>query len=269
VPRTVCLLALVPAAVWAQSAGPPSYTAAGLVNAATNLPGPLAPNSWATIYGSNLAWTTVTAGAADITGDQLPTKIVSAGVQILLHGGTPAPLLFVSPTQINFLVPGSFTPGDTSLMVVRNGVAGPSIPFTVTDFAPGIFQNNSVAVAAHADGSIVNSDAPAAPGEIIVLYCTGLGQTVAPLDTQTDGRLVPLNADLAAIRIQDFADLAITINGVALDPQRILWAGLTPGFAGLYQINLKLPDTFDPNPEVRVWIGAANSPSGVTLAAHP
>lgn len=267
--RCLFLLALWPAAVWAQSAGAPSYSTAGLVNAATNQPGPLAPNSWATLYGSNLAWTTSTVGPADMTGDQLPVKITGAGVQVLFAGGTPAHLLFVSPTQINFLVPASRAPGDTNLMVVRDGIVGPSIPVTVTAAAPGIFQNNSVAVASHADGSLIKSDSPAVPGEIIVLYCTGLGQTVTPLDTQSDGRLVPLNADLASITILRLADLAITFNDLALDPQRILWAGLTPGFAGLYQVNLQLPDSLPANPQIRIWIAQQSSPWGITIPVRP
>ncbi len=262
-------LALLAPFACAQSSGAPSYSAAGLVNAATNQGGALAPNTWATLYGSNLSWNTSTAGPGNLVGNQLPVQIPGAGVQVLLSGGTPAHLLFVSPTQINFLVPASRSPGAMSLTVVRDGFAGPSIPLTVADVAPGIFQNNSLAVATHLDGSVVNENAPAVPGEIIVLYCTGLGQTAVPLDTQSDGRLVPLDAPPSTIRIQRFAELAITLAGNGIDPKLILWAGLTPGFAGLYQVNLQLPDALDTDPEIRIWIGTQASPPGVQLAARP
>ena len=266
--RRVFLPALLALTLQGQSSGP-SYSAAGLVNGATYLPGPLAPNTWATLYGSNLAWNTAVAGPADMTGNQWPIKIAGAGVQVLFAGGTPAHLSFVSPTQINFLTPASRAPGLTTMTLIRDGVAGPSIPVTFTDAAPGLFQNNSMAAAAHADGSLISVDAPARPGEIVVLYGTGLGQTVVPLDSQSDGRLVPVASDPATLRIQLFADLAVTLNESALDPQRILWAGLTPGFAGLYQINLKLPDTLEANPSIRIRIAGQNSAEGIKLAVRP
>ena len=76
-------------------------------------------------------------------------------------------------------------------------------------------------------------------------------------------------SDPATLRIQLFADLAVTLNESALDPQRILWAGLTPGFAGLYQINLKLPDTLEANPSIRIRIAGQNSAEGIKLAVRP
>lgn len=247
----------------------PSYSATGLVNGATYLSGPLAPNTWATLKGSNLAWTTVTAGPSDMTGDQWPVRIPGAGVQVLFAGGTPAHLSYVSPTQINFLTPASRAPGVTSLTVVRDGVSGPSISVTFADTAPGLFQNNSMAVAAHADWSLITDDAPARPGEIVVLFGTGLGQTVVPLDSQSDGRLVAMTSDPAGLRIQRFADLSVILNESTLDPQRILWAGLTPGFAGLYQVNLQLPDSLQANPFIRIRIGDQASAEGVKLAVRP
>jgi uncharacterized protein (TIGR03437 family) len=266
--RGLFLPAILTLTLQGQSSGP-SYSASGLVNGATYLPGPLAPNTWVTLRGSNLAWTTATAGPADMTGDQWPVRIPGAGVQVLFAGGTPAHLLYVSPTQINFLTPASRVPGNTTLIVVRDGVAGPSIPVTFADTAPGLFQNNSMAVAAHADGSVITDDAPARPGEIVVLYGTGLGQTVVPLDSQSDGRLVAVNSNPAALRILRFADLSVTLNDSTVDPRRILWAGLTPGFAGLYQINLQLPDTLEANPFIRIRMGDQASAEGVKLAVRP
>lgn len=257
--------ALLPLAVWAQSSGAPSYSAAGLVNSATGLPGPLAPNSWATLYGSNLSWVTA---SASLTDGQLPVSIVNAGVQILFAGRTLARLLYVSPTQINFLVPASRGPGTTTLNVVRDGFGGPAIPVLIADVAPGLFQNGGMAAASHADGSVITTDAPAQAGEIVVLYGTGFGQTAVPFDARNDGRLVALTADPAAIRIQRFADLTVTLNDTPIDSSRILWAGLTPGFAGLYQINLQLPDTLDPDPQIRIAIGDQISPAGVKLATR-
>ena len=185
------MLALLPLAVWAQTSGGPSYSAAGLVNAATGLTGPLAPNTWATLYGSDLSWVTA---PAVLSNNQLPVRIVGAGVQILFSDGVPAPLLFVSPNQVNFLIPASRLPGNTKLTLVRDGWAGPIINVTVAEISPGLFQNNSFAAASHVDGSVITPEAPARGGEIVVLYGTGLGQPMLPLSSQDDGKVVALTS---------------------------------------------------------------------------
>jgi uncharacterized protein (TIGR03437 family) len=204
---------------------------------------------------------------AEPSGDQLPIKIVNAGAQIMF-GGTAARLSFVSPQQINFLVPASRSAGNTTLAVVRDGLFGPTIPVTVADVAPGLFQNAGLAAASHADGTLVTPGSPAQAGEIVVLYGSGLGKTAIPLDFQDEGRLVPLTADLNAIRIARFQELSVTVNDTPLDTSQIFWAGLTPGLAGVYQVNLKLPDVIDANPEIRLFVGDQASPPGVKLATH-
>jgi uncharacterized protein (TIGR03437 family) len=99
---------------------------------------------------------------------------------------------------------------------------------------------------------LVTADSPAAPGEIVVLYATGLGET-AP--SAICGWLPELTAPLA-----DLIDFEVLLNGTAVDPQLILYAGQTPGFAGLFQINLQLPADSPPNPEIR--IGFVNNLGG-------
>ena len=64
-------------------------------------------------------------------------------------------------------------------------------------------------------------------------------------------------------------DLLVTLDDLELDQSLIQWAGLSPGFAGLYQINLQLPDMIGPDPQVRVWIDGVGSPMGVKVAAKP
>jgi uncharacterized protein (TIGR03437 family) len=261
-------LALLPVALWAQSSGP-SYTAAGLVDFATNTPGPLAPNSWVVLNGSNLSFSPATAGPGDMVNNQLPVKLRGASAQVLLAGGTRAPLLSVSATQIVFLIPGSRSPGNTSLTVVRDGLSGPSIPVTIADVAPAIFQHDSLASATHFHGTPVTADTPARPGERIAVYANGLGQTVVPLDSRNDGAIVPITSDINTIRIRRFAELAVTLNDQPLDPAAVFWAGLTIGTTGVYQVNLQLPDELPLNPIIKVWIGNQGSQDGVMLATLP
>jgi uncharacterized protein (TIGR03437 family) len=262
--RRLLLLATAALGAWAQGTGP-SYSAAGLFNAATDpQPGALAPNTMATLHGTNLSWNTASAGTI-APGNMLPTTL--GGVRIWIDNSTPAALYSVSPTQINFLIPASRLPGEARIQVFRDGVVGPQVGVTIAEVAPALFQNVPFAAGGHADGSVISADSPASAGEIIVLYATGLGPTRATSDPQDDGRVVASPPDLAMIRINRFDDLSVLLNGTAIDG--IQWAGLTPGFAGLYQINLQLPDAMDTNPEIRIGIGGQISPPGVLLAATP
>ena len=234
----------------ARAAGP-AYSLASVVNSATGVSGDFAPNSMVTIYGANLAFDTSAAGA----GQYLPR--ILAEVQVNINGG-PANLFYVSPQQINFLVPGQLSPGPVKLQVVRQGVTGPIVTLVLSETAPGFFALDSGnVIAAHADGSLLGEDAPAVPDEVVVLYAAGLGHT--------NPDSLPGSAPTRAAPIVLLGKLVVLLGGKTVDPSRILYAGVTPGFAGLYQINLKVPATAVPNPEIRVFIGLQGSPSFLKL----
>jgi uncharacterized protein (TIGR03437 family) len=237
------------------SGNAPAYTAASIVNAATEMPGPLAPNTIATVYGTNLSWQTYAVTSADINGGSLPQTV--QGVTVFV-GGLEASLYYVSPTQINFLVPYELVPGTTKIYVARDGVRGPDAMVQLNYGSPGFFEwSGNLAVAEHADGSVISTDSPASAGEIIVLYAAGLGYT-AP-GTQT-GRIVQ-----QATWITGLANLQVLLDGNPCPAQNILYAGLTPGNAGLYQINLRLPNSLSPNPVIQVAMGSNISPNTVQL----
>ena len=84
----------------------PTVTAGNIVSAATSVAGPMAPNSWATIYGTNLGVTTRGWTDSDFVNGQIPFSL--DGVSVFLNQfGAPrlAYVGYVSPTQINFLLP--------------------------------------------------------------------------------------------------------------------------------------------------------------------
>jgi len=87
-----------------------------------------------------------------------------------------------------------------------------------------------------------------------VLYASGLGPTSPPAIAY---KLVQVAAQ--AVNAGDFR---VWLNGAVVDPKRIFYAGLTPGFAGLYQINVQLPDNAPPNPEIRIGFVDPQSPAG-------
>ena len=239
----------------------PVFSANSIVNAATQTVEALAPNTIATLYGSNLAFDTYSA-AGYAPGATLPNTL--GGVSVLVMG-TPAKLFFVSPGQINFLIPYELVPGTVSIAVARQGLAGAPVDVKLNSTSPGLFpipvanSQMSNAIATHLSGALVSADAPAKAGEIIVLYAAGLGR-VNP-DT-TSGKLVTSAAQILAA-----PQMQLTLGGVAIPAANVLYAGLAPGFAGLYQINLKLPDTLVANPEIRIAIAGQTSQGQVQLPA--
>jgi uncharacterized protein (TIGR03437 family) len=256
--RALVLLAIAGTLAFAQ---PLTYSAASIVNSADNLPGALAPNTIATVYGANLAFTTKSISPEDIHGGSLPTVLPGTGVRVLI-GGLAAQIYYVSPTQINFLVPSTLLPLPTDAQVVRDGVAGPLIPIPLARAAPALYQMDTEnAVATRPDGSLITADAPARPGEEIVLYATGLGPTIPPM---AYGEVAT-----AAAWIGRLTDFQISFEGVLVDPGRIDYVGVTPGFAGLYQINVRLPNFFTANPEIRIGFADRSSRPGLKVPAQP
>jgi uncharacterized protein (TIGR03437 family) len=256
--KTVMLVIGLPASfVVAQTASTaPLYSAASIVNAATQTVGPLAPNTLATLYGTNLAFDTVAASTPK--GGTLPSSLDGVSVSV---GNLAAPLLFVSPGQINFIVPYELLPGLVNVYVARQNVAGPLVPIQLNATAPGLFQwNGDEAIAVHLNGTLISPTAPANAGEIVVIYAAGLGRT-SP-DTSS-GRI-----DESAATIVAAAQMQVLLNGVACAPASVLYAGLAPGFAGFYQINLILPTPLPPDPQIQIAFGVNISSPGVLLATQ-
>jgi len=227
----------------------PIYTTASIVNAASYSAAALAPNTIASIYGANLAFSTQALTPATMTGGGLPIELNGVGVYI---GGYSAGLYYVSPTQINLLIPNVLTPGVYPLAVIRDGFAGPPVSITLNLTGPALFADNfGNVVAQHLDGSLVTSAAPGNPGEWVVLYALGLGRTIPDAQIYV--------ASESAAPIANINQFALQLNGVGLPPANIYYAGITPNFAGLYQINLLIPLNSPATPQIQISIGTAVS----------
>ncbi len=241
----------------AQDANAPNYTAAGIVNGASFTTG-LAPNTIVSIFGTNLSWNTTPLTSSDMRGGVMPTTL--GNVEVYFEGW-PAYLYYVSPLQINLLVPSSLLPGTFQMWVSRQGTRGPIVNVILQNAAPALFQTSSgAAIATHQDWSVISSDAPAKAGELITLWATGLGAT--------DPQLLDGAAPIAAQWLSQLIQFDVWINGAAVPPNAILYAGVAPGYAGLYQVDVQLPDPLPANPEIRVGFAGTMSPAGITLAAQ-
>jgi uncharacterized protein (TIGR03437 family) len=231
------LLAVAPKPACAQK---PVVNPGGIVNAATfaplGQPGyGVSPGSLASVFGQNLAHTTASA-----TSFPLPTTLGGTSVTF---GGIPAPLIYVSPTQINLQVP-SAAPYPEAPVVVTTA-AGASDPVNAHVVATaGIFTMDGSGCGRGAvfnvaqDGSVSlnGPDNSAEPGGILTLYGTGVADSAWwPL---ADG--MPAPADPPS---RYSVHLAPILGGVWYDRggEHLLFQGAAPGFAGLDQFTVRLP----------------------------
>jgi uncharacterized protein (TIGR03437 family) len=188
----------------------------------------VAPGEVISLFGANLS-----SGTASVQGGQaFPTTL--GGTQVMINS-TPAPLYYVSPTQINAIVPYSM-PTDGSFLDIQviSGGANSNIATVYSWVAsPGVFTQSASGLGdgaiTHLDGSLVTAANPAKVGETVSMYLTGLG-AVSPAIKEG---AVPPSSPLSNAVLPD-----IYIDGFQA---KVLYAGLTPGLAGLYQINMTIP----------------------------
>jgi uncharacterized protein (TIGR03437 family) len=230
----------------------PAVTAGNIVSAATGVAGTVAGNSWVTIYGTNLSATTRAWAASDFQNGVMPFTVDGVSV-LLVANNTPrvAYVGYVSPTQINFLLPDNAANAATTVQV--KNPAGTSTAQTITVAAGGqMFTTDGMSVlGAHANGSLVGKAAPAAPGETVTIYCTGLGATAPALTTG----VVPSDSfPLATLP-------TVTIGGA---PGTVSFAGVVAGAAGVYQINVQVPSGAA-NGDLPVIVTAGTASSASTL----
>jgi uncharacterized protein (TIGR03437 family) len=219
------------------------------------LSGVVAPGGLVTIKGSGLAQGT----GVNLT-PPLPTTL--ADTQVML-GGVALPLLYASDGQVNAQVPSAL-PVNTQqqIMVIRNGNA-PSVPDQVgiAQASPAIYtisQNGSGqgAIVDSFTGVVKDSNSPATASDFISIYCNGLGQ-VSPV--VPDGQPAGSNPPSSTVN-----KVTVTIGGV---PATVSFAGLSPGYAGLYQVNVQMPSGVTPgNQSVVITVAGQSSPTTVTMA---
>ena len=215
------------------------------------------------IFGTELARSTYALQASDlvscgaIAGLCLPHELNFVRVYVQ---DQPVGMLFVSANQINFVIPDVLIPGPVTVRVATEGGTGGNVTVTLVPAAPALFPlGNGYLIATSAANQLLTAANPAHAGDTVVIYITGLGMTSpnpAPGEIPTyAGQMIPAN----------LATLKVTLNGAAVDPTLIKYAGLTPGSAGLYQINLYIPYGTATDPEVEVFAGTAGSQAGLKL----
>ena len=225
----------------------PQVTSGGVVNGAS-FQTPLARGSLATLFGTNLA-----SGIAQASILPLPKSL--GGVSLTI-GAISAPVFYVSPTQINFQVPYEApATGSVAILVTRDGIQSNSVSAPISDTAPGIFTYARTAsaldpVIVHQDNKLVTPDNPAVANEALIIYATGIG---ALNNQPATGAGAPLSP-LATAKVTP----TVTVGNAGV---QVLFAGLTPGFVGLAQINIQLPAKLPAGTSLPLLLQFGNAPS--------
>jgi uncharacterized protein (TIGR03437 family) len=246
----------------------------GVLNGASYV-GSISPGTWIAIFGTNLAPSVASAQSVP-----LPTQLNGVSVSIgQLYGSSiaksplSAPLSYVSPTQINALVPFEVGVGyignsfSVVMPVVVTSGSGASAPFyvqLVSAEAPGLFTQNGAGT-----GRALLFDSSFQPvgavGQVpLILYAAGLGPTNPPASSASGGNSTePLNWVVNPVDVY-----------VGDSKATVLFAGLAPGFPGVYQLNVQpngamtdriyLRSGFWQSNIAQVGIAAGNSVSNVT-----
>jgi len=202
----------------------PAIASGGVQNGATFLPTAVAPGSVVTIKGTNLA---------GLRGAAMATPLANSmgGVTVSVNG-MPAPLFYVSPTQINVQLPYEVTPGAAALSVNACGGTSAVANFTVAAAAPYILLGGGTqALIQNPDYSLNTPARPAHAGDTVTVYLIGIGAL--------DNAVATGAAAGTSVLSRAKATSSATIGG---QPAQVAFLGLTPGFVGLAQANIVVPN---------------------------
>lgn len=230
------------------SQDPPAFAVEGVVSAAGPRPYiPVAPGALISLLGERFARTPETA-----SGLPLPTRL---GETAVLVAGRPAPLVSATAERIDAVTPFGIEPNTVHQIQVRRG-ATISRPVSVNVAAtqPAAFlargaATQAMAVVVRGGEQFGNSDAtPARAGDIVILYCAGLGEVDAPVEA---GAAAPGDA-----RTRD--PVRVRVGGVEAP---VDFAGLAPGLVGVYQVNFTMPEGVEAGSAVALEVEAGGQQS--------
>ncbi len=227
-------------------------------NGASLQPG-IAAGSWVTIMGTNLANSTRSWIPAEIVSGTLPATLDGVSVTI---DGLPAFLDYVSPTQINLQAPSDTNTGAVTVVVTNNGAAGAPFTTQLQAVAPALFEHYGTGYAdasrypdyaSIANPAVVPGAVASKPGDIVILWATGLGATNPATPAGVEG------SSAASVTVP----VTATVGGVAVP---VLSAALTGGAAGLYQVAIQLPASTPSGAlSVQISAGGLTSKAGLLL----
>ncbi len=247
----------------------PSILAGGVASAAA-FGGSLsiAPGTWIEIFGSNLATDSRSWAATDFNGSNAPTTLDGTKVTI---GGIPAFIDYIGTGQngqVNALVPSNVPTGQQSLIVTTPSGSTSAYMVNVNTIQPGLLAPASFkiggvqyAVAIFPDGSYALptgaipgvASRPAKPGDTVTLYGIGFGAVTPGMNA---GVLVSQQNHLAAA-------FSMSVAGASAN---LSYYGLAPGYTGLYQFNMTIPQVTPGNSALTFNLGGSTGSQTLFIA---
>jgi beta-glucosidase len=252
----------------------PQIFPGGVVSAGLSVP-PIqvaSPNAILSIFGQNVApaGTLRKVSGGDLVNGLVPSNLIGVCV---LFGAQRAPIFLVTPGQLNVQAPQLPASGTVAVQVITgcdtpSQTASNTVNVAVQAVAPEFFYamynangknpvaaTDAITAAGVGDPARLGAGfAPAYPGEILTIYATGLGLTNPSFDP---GQLPPAAAQVSG--------LIVTLDGEALDPTAIQYAGVTPQNAGLYQLNIVVPTLASGDHSIVMTIDGVSSSAGAYL----
>ncbi|HTP33546.1 MAG TPA: hypothetical protein VMJ75_15310 [Candidatus Acidoferrales bacterium] len=238
--------------------GAPLINYQGVVDNGTFVPGDtVARGDVMAVLGEQFMFGSLTVGPAP------PLATTISGVQVLVNG-SPAPLYYASYGQLAFQMPYEVPLGNAVVQVVSNGSSSNSVSVQVANRAPRL-----LLIGVGSYGAIVNQDGsipmpvgsfpgvnthPAKVGDTLTIYAIGLGPTNPAGVT---GQPAPSSEPLARVIPTPIVNFGGGIGGTQVVP---FFAGLTPTYAGLYQLNVTIPSDV-PKGTVNLSLGFSDSGS--------
>ena len=220
----------------------PRVNQGGVVHAASFVNDPLGLGTIVSIFGQDLSNEPISGPGMLAPSLPIPTEL--AGTEISL-GGRLLPLLFSREDQVNAIVPFELTDRlneSLPLLVRRTDTLSFSVsePVFMMAARPGVFTQNQSgsgpgAIQSNANFQIVTGTNPVKGGDAVIIYCGGLGAVTPDVASGAEAPGSPL------ARVD--GEVVVTIGGLEA---QVLFAGLTPTFASLYQINVIVPQGLSP-----------------------
>ena len=234
----------------------PVVPQAGIVGAATPVSHqPLAPGSLISIFGLGLS-----DGRAAADALPLPEALQSTSMFI---AGEPMPLLFSSDGQVNAMVPYGLAVNTNHQIVVQRGpTLSRPVAVNLAATQPAVFLTTPGGTQGHIykflNGAQILADStnPATEGDVLVMYCSGLGEVDPPVAAGFRAGADPLSRTVSELTVLIGAQRAA-----------VAFSGLAPGFSGLYQVNVVLPAGVSPGAAVPVTLTISGQTSAAATIA--
>jgi uncharacterized protein (TIGR03437 family) len=227
-----------------------------------------APGSWIEIHGANLAASTAQWSSSNFTGNTAPTTLNGTSVSL---GAQPLFVQYVSPTQVNALIPSTIGSGAQNLTVTTATGKSPAFSITLNTVEPGLLAPSSFNIGGtqYVDATFTDgvtyvlptglipgvTSRPAQPGDTIILYGIGFGPVTPNV---LAGQIAPAGTALDLPVQFLFGQTAATTT----------FAGLSPAAVGLYQFNVTVPNVSGTATPLNFTVGSVKSSQSLAIAVQ-